>query len=384
MRQNPSVENRSQTAPTGSNSIAQGAALGQRSTTQSSPNGAQFHNRESRPVGAQQHWNSRTLGCAPGYRTTPLRGGLVTWLLLALGLFSGCATTGGLFNSFDRDFPKASDKNPVRSILALWQPTTGVGLDGLTCRGFAGQIFFFSHQKELPSEVNGTVRIYVFDDQGSEEDQVKPFHQFDFPAEAWKLQYCKTKLGPTYTVFIPYTRKGRHAAQCSLRVRYTPANGAPVSSDMVNVALQGLGGSKESESLAKRNAARDNAIDDASGLKSRHRESASKIHRDPNVKFASATVEQPETHHPVKLTAAERQRIIAETLARQNASATAVDTQEDDTGEEDDVVYVPDERPATSHRKPVPSDREAPRRAVHPFDEIDETAVETYTIEVSR
>jgi hypothetical protein len=320
-------------------------------------------------------------------------------VLLALGFLPGCATTGGLFNSFDRDFPKASDRNPVKNIMALWQPTTGTGLDGKTCRGFAGQIFFFSHQKELPSEVNGTVRIYVFDDQGSEEDQIKPFHQFDFPPEAWKLQFCKTKLGPTYTIFIPYTRKGRHPAQCSLRVRYTPANGAPVSSDMVNVALQGLGGSKETELLAKRNAGRDGTADDEPRSNSRHRESASRIHRDPSVKFASATVEQPEAHRPVKLTAAERQRIIAETLARQNESPNADDAV--DTGEEDDdVVYVPAERSTAAHRNLVPSNRSTVHRVPHPFDEdhetdhpdndrrhraaseIDRPGVETYTIEL--
>ncbi|MBI5760601.1 MAG: hypothetical protein HZA46_18955 [Planctomycetales bacterium] len=297
-------------------------------------------------------------------------------LLVALSLFSGCATTSGLFNSFsfEREFPKASDKNPVTNIMALWQPTTGTGLDGLTCRGFAGQIFFFSHQKQLPAEVNGTVRIYVFDDQGSEEDQVKPFHQFDFSPEAWKLQFCRTKLGPTYTIFVPYTRKGPHTAQCSLRIRYTPANGAPVSSDMVNVSLPGSGGSKEIENIAKRKAARNaDATDGESSSNARGHEAASRNHRDPAVQLVSATVEPQPAHRPAKLTAAERQRIIEETLARQGESADVVD---------DDVVYVATERTATSHRKPIPSDRAKSHRVPHVFDEDDEPETETSMIEL--
>jgi hypothetical protein len=303
---------------------------------------------------------------------------LRAFLILALGLTSGCATTSGLFNSysFERDFPKASDKNPVTNIMALWQPTTGTGLDGLTCRGFAGQIFFFSHQKQLPAEVNGTIRIYVFDDQGSDEDQVKPFHQFDFSPEAWKLQFCRTKLGPTYTIFVPYTRKGPHTAQCSLRIRYTPANGAPISSDMVNVALPGSGGSKETENIAKRKAARNgDATDHELSSNARGHDAASRSRRDPALQLASATVEPKPAHSPAKLTAAERQRIITETLARQDESADAVD---------DDVVYVATERTATSRQKPFPSDRAPSHRVPHVFDEEDEPEAETDTKDLPR
>ncbi|MCA9067695.1 MAG: hypothetical protein KDA84_02145, partial [Planctomycetaceae bacterium] len=47
-------------------------------------------------------------------------------------------------------------------------------------------------------------------------------------------------LGPTYSVFIPYSRKGQHQAQCALRVCLAPENGKPIYSDTSAVILPGL------------------------------------------------------------------------------------------------------------------------------------------------
>ncbi|MDB5385865.1 MAG: hypothetical protein JWM11_1511, partial [Planctomycetaceae bacterium] len=82
-------------------------------------------------------------------------------------------------------------------------------------------------------------RIYLFDDQGTEEEQSKPIYQFDFEPEAWQLHSSMTELGPAYNVFIPYTRKGRNQANCALRIRYNPPSGTPVFSQMATLTLGG-------------------------------------------------------------------------------------------------------------------------------------------------
>jgi|GEM_PF-1089428 len=153
-------------------------------------------------------------------------------------MLAGCSTTG--FLKFGKNkYPKAGPSNPVVQILTLWQPAEGVGIENRSCRGFAGEILFFSQQSASPAQVDGTVRIYVFDNQGTLEEQSKPIHQFDFPSEAWKTHQHLGQLGPTYSIFIPYTRKGSYEAQCSLRVRFTPKTGPVTFSDIVTVHLEG-------------------------------------------------------------------------------------------------------------------------------------------------
>jgi hypothetical protein len=299
-------------------------------------------------------------------------------IALSLCLAPGCATTGGgLFKFGDREFPKADEKNPVTRVMALWQPTTGTGLDGLTCRGFAGQIFFFAGDQQLPAEVTGDVRIYVFDDQGSRDEQIKPIHEFNFPAETWKHYVAKTKLGPTYVLFIPYTRKGQHPAQCNVRVRFTPANGSPVHSDMVNVSLRGSANAGDAESLASRKRGRDASADDFhSDATDTDRHGTSRTHRDPAVQLAAATIEQPEPpRRAIPLTPAERQRLIEEALARQNGTnLSAANGDGLSVDAEGDVVYVRDNQPIAPNRRPA-SNRHAPEAR---------SSVKTHTIELPR
>jgi hypothetical protein len=114
-----------------------------------------------------------------------------------------------------------------------------VGLDGLPTRGFAGQLLFFKPGSDRPVPVDGDVRIYVFDNQGTIEEQSRPLHQFDFPSAAWQTFVHDTNLGPAYQVFVPYTRKGRHYAECVVRVRFTAKDQLPVYSKLASVTLSG-------------------------------------------------------------------------------------------------------------------------------------------------
>jgi len=161
----------------------------------------------------------------------------------------GCASVDFL-KLKKEDFPKADGKNPVMQVLSMWQATHGVGMDGKSCRGFARQVLFLERDNPTPPKVEVTVPIYGFDDQGKPEDQAKPLHQFDFPGDAWTAQARVSKLGLTYSVFIPYTRPGTHEAHCSLKIRFIPAEGQghTVYSEMCNVDLPGVANKKKGES----------------------------------------------------------------------------------------------------------------------------------------
>ncbi len=202
---------------------------------------------------------------------------------LVVGTLSGCAAVD-LFTGETTHFDKATRQNPVNRILCLWEPAKGQGLEGDTARGFAGQIFFFTAGSASPVEVDGDVRVYVFDDQGDTEEQKKPIHQFDFLGDAWKLHLQESQFGPAYSLFIPYTRKGNHEARCTLKIRFTPAEGSqmPVAfSDMADIDLPGKSTDKKANRL--NGPAVESDEFDLAGA-ARRMQSAGKAHR-PKPKF---------------------------------------------------------------------------------------------------
>jgi hypothetical protein len=164
------------------------------------------------------------------------------WIVLAvLAVVApmGCASSPWL--KVDKlGYRHASEANPVVRILAAWQIGEGQAADGKTVRGFVGQIFLLDAEKQVPVIAQGSVRIYLFDDQGTQAERDTPIHQHDFPEDSWKVRLQKTKMGPAYVVFTPYVRGGTHKSECSLRIKFMPHDGSPpVFSDLAHVTLPG-------------------------------------------------------------------------------------------------------------------------------------------------
>lgn len=161
-------------------------------------------------------------------------------LLVCLTHGSGCA----LLTDPIRKLPEATASNPVKEVICLWQAAEGTNSEGRPTRGFAGQLLFFAAREDETVRVDGDVRVYVFDDQGTPEEQTKPIHQFDFNSHAFEAFLTETNLGAAYQFFIPYTREGSHKATCSIRVKYTSADGRNVYSKIAQVILPGTGNAK--------------------------------------------------------------------------------------------------------------------------------------------
>jgi hypothetical protein len=334
---------------------------------------------------------------------------------VATSLLTGCASENWLRLKKEA-FPTVSAKNPAIRILAVWQVGEGQGPDGLTTRGFAGQIFFLDANDQIPAKVDGDVRVYVFDDQGTAEDGDKPLHQFDYPRESWKVRMTTTKMGPAYVVFVPYTRKGSHKALCSLRMRYTPADGGPpLFSDMAQVSLPGRDGSPEERFALEKsrertaeqlgnNSSRDLPHRDRSQSARTARSDDERDERDESNEgsaehrvqrvVAEREAASPRRHAP--LTPRERERLMAEALARAEAeaegqlvrneqprpSSVRQATWEEESADDEQVDEQPVERPARVRERglhplrrtaepeedePVAEPRSTARRAVHPL-----------------
>ena len=163
-------------------------------------------------------------------------------LLMFVPTLCGCsASMLNMSLGMQKKVEQETPDNPVIKIIPAWQEAEGPGVrNQAVTRGFGGQIYFITQERGLPSEVKGGIRIYLFDDQGTAEEQTKPIYQFDFTPEAWQLHSTMTNLGPAYSVFIPYTRTGRHLAQCALRIRYTPPSGPAIYSEMTTLTMPGV------------------------------------------------------------------------------------------------------------------------------------------------
>lgn len=157
-------------------------------------------------------------------------------LAACVSVSGGCST----FSFLPKHYVHATPQNPACELVCLWQPAKGTGANGLPARGVAGRLMFFNRKDSTPVIVDGDVRIYLFDNQGTPEEMARPIHQFDFRAADWQNFLQITTLGPAYNVFIPYVKGGHQQVECTLQVRLTPPEGGqPLYSDMTSVTLPG-------------------------------------------------------------------------------------------------------------------------------------------------
>jgi hypothetical protein len=163
-------------------------------------------------------------------------------LIAALMLSSGCTSLSTL-SLFAEKIPVADAQHPVVDVSCIWQEGEGRTIEGFPCRGFCGQLMFISSGSRKPAIVSGGVKVFVFDNVGTPEEQARPLQVYEFTAEQWATFARKTNLGMTYQLFVPYTRKGNHYAECSVRICFMPTDGGrPLYSQPTTIVLDGRGG----------------------------------------------------------------------------------------------------------------------------------------------
>lgn len=169
-------------------------------------------------------------------------------------LFSGCASSTALI----RD-PSVLVKDPgslvghprveknVARIVALWEATTGKGIDDKNARGFTGQVLFFGSGCETAARVKGKVNIYLYDNFDPESlDDPELLHTFAFEPDAWEVHRAEGTFGHSYCVFIPYTSENRNQVHCGLKVEIVLDDGRKISTNATDVLLPGKNAGAES------------------------------------------------------------------------------------------------------------------------------------------
>ena len=169
--------------------------------------------------------------------------------LLGMGILftTGCGSrnlldSASLGDSFSSSMQKLfmTDRNSVPvSCFSRFEVGKGPDLKGHPGRGLQCWFNFFTTGKAESIKVDGDVRVYVFDNQGTIEEQKKPIHQFDFSAKTWNAYLYNKKEGPTYGVWIPYTKTGNRQAKMTLMLRMTPKVGPVIYSELTTLTLPG-------------------------------------------------------------------------------------------------------------------------------------------------
>jgi len=151
---------------------------------------------------------------------------------------AGCASL-----NFDlkKNIPwgKDEEKQSSTRVVALWSDAVLNRADGPPVRGFGGRLMFYGNKSEKPMQVRGTLTVYAFDEEGRDPADTKPDRKFVITEEQFAKHYSKSKVGDSYSVWIPWDEVGGPRKELSLIVRFTGTDGSVVIGEQTKHILPG-------------------------------------------------------------------------------------------------------------------------------------------------
>lgn len=159
---------------------------------------------------------------------------LLAWLV---------ATTGCSQFNMSRRIPwradTSDDPRQANKVLATWTDAVSHNPNRPPQRGFGGRLMFFEAASDKPIKVAGDLVVYAFDEKGRDRSNNKPDRKFVFPAQTLESLYSESKIGHSYSVWIPWDEVGGPQAEIGLIARLVPKEGSPVVSPQSKIVLPG-------------------------------------------------------------------------------------------------------------------------------------------------
>lgn len=160
-------------------------------------------------------------------------------LLLALCLTmmqAGCTllTTSQLpiFGAKKPEFEVPRQVVPVWSDTVLHQP------DSAATRGFGGRLMFYGQDKHKPIRVEGSLIVYAWDDSKGSMERA-PDRKYVFTAETLQNHYSESRLGHSYSFWVPWDVAGGPLQRLTLISRFLSKDGTELTGTPAHVVLQG-------------------------------------------------------------------------------------------------------------------------------------------------
>lgn len=206
---------------------------------------------EMRMTRFESTWPRRCFLASRDEQTRPRRDWRRSWarttaatFAIGLTLICGC-TVFDMNQRIPWMNPDAVEKEPTH-LTALWTHTVlnQPGKKGI--RGFGGRLMF--HGKEnnnKPVLVDGTLTVYAFDE--TVRSNTVPERKFVFTSEQFAKHHSVSKLGHSYSVWLPWDEVGGEPRRINLVARFEPAGGAMILSENALQYLPGIAPEKYDE-----------------------------------------------------------------------------------------------------------------------------------------
>lgn len=163
--------------------------------------------------------------------------------LLLLAAVVGCATDGIPDISVPSIWPgggddEASPKTPSR-LITSWTHTVLHRTGQRPQRGFGGRLLFFDQGSEESVRVAGQLVIYAFDETDRAAHDTQPTRRYIYPPEQFARLESPSKLGPSYSVWVPWDDVGGQQKHISLIARFEPVEGPLIVGEQTRHFLPG-------------------------------------------------------------------------------------------------------------------------------------------------
>ena len=159
-------------------------------------------------------------------------------ILACLVLTTGC-TSFDLGRSIPWLTDSGDDPTVPNKIVAVWKDTVLHHQDKPSTRGFGGRLMFYSHDMQKPVKVDGSLVVYAFDEEGRGPTDTRPDKKYVFSAKEFSKHYSESKIGHSYSVWLPWDEVGGPQKDISLIAHFTPAKGPRVVANQVTSLLPG-------------------------------------------------------------------------------------------------------------------------------------------------
>ncbi|MBA2113935.1 hypothetical protein HOV93_10880 [Planctomycetes bacterium FF15] len=159
---------------------------------------------------------------------------------------SGCSSLGKM-PSMPWEDEEPEYKVPLKMVVT-WKDAVRYNPHDPPTRGFGGRIHFYD-ETQKPVRVQGGLTIYGYDDvRHGDIDNERPDRKFVFEAEKLQSHYSASKLGHSYSFWVPWDRAGGEQKEITLAPFFRTATGQLIMSEQSKHLLMGVAKKEENPS----------------------------------------------------------------------------------------------------------------------------------------
>ncbi|MEW4561703.1 hypothetical protein AB1K70_04210 [Bremerella sp. JC770] len=161
---------------------------------------------------------------------------------------SGCSTFGKM-PTMPWEDEEPEYKIPMKMVVT-WKDAVRYNPHDPATRGFGGRIHFYD-ETQKPVRVEGSLTIYGYDDaHHGDIDNERPDRKFVFDAEKLQTHYSASKLGHSYSFWIPWDRAGGEQKEITLAPFFRTTTGQLIMSEQSKHLLMGVAKKEEQQAPA--------------------------------------------------------------------------------------------------------------------------------------